>query len=374
MALTDTRTIITNLDYVPQGELLNASDRVTNIALSKTDTATFKIRTDNPLADLCISLEGYVKVYRDGSLTFYGSLYTAEESVDEQGAYITCSAVSPAFQFQKRFLYPNTIVYTADRAAITATLMGNLNTQFASYYAGPFSGVEDYRAIGETGIDATVLPVSSGSTISYNVGTIKSMADIISELSSGTQGFDWRLVPHENFSGGVVTGSTIAYFTAAQTLGSTKPEAVFEFGTGRNNIKAYTRTVSRDTQANRIYHVGPSGAATIDYSIPSFRRWNAAEDHINTDINDAAAAADLAAQHIYVRKEPRTTISFTPSGDYGDSRLPKFGVDYGIGDVITGRAVSNGSTRFNGLFRVWAVSLAVDNNGIETTTLTLTPE
>lgn len=378
MAVAEWRAVLTDPNYVPQGELFNASERTLSTALNRADTAGFKIRTDNPFADLVMSLECYLKLYRNDVLVFFGPLLNAQESVDEQGAYITANAAGPTWAFAKR--YPQKgqapLSYTGTRANIVTQLITVLASQYISISPAPSTSMEK-KAHGELGIGWTGT-VNAGSTITYGVQPFKPMSDILSDLSNTTSGFDWRVIARENWVGGVLSGEAIGNFTAASTIGTLRTEAIFEFGDGRLNIKGYNRTRSRDTQANNVTHLlgGQPEFAPANY----YELGNAniaagvvgvLEDVVQADITDPAQRTALVTEHVIVRREPREIIVFSPSMDYGDGRMPRYGIDYDVGDIVIGRALSNDSVRFNGLFRVWGVNFSIDSNGVETPALTV---
>lgn len=392
MATNQWRFVYANKDFIPQGELFNASDRSLSLALSKLDTAAFSVRTDHPFADSLITLEGFLKIYRNNALIFYGPLIEAEENVGSNGVgtgRISISAASPAWHLQHRwvsFVQGPLGVVSLSRGFIAAAGIQQLNQQYyvgaewpTGIYNTDINTPDKYRQTGHTLINSSssTYPYTGGGTLSANwqVPAYKPSMDILQEISQGVDGFDWRFMPIENFVSGAWNGSPgIADPYFASPIGTSAPEAIFEFGAGKLNIKSYTRAMSRGQQANSVRHllnVAQELTPPLAYNNPSKAKWGVIEDLAQADLTDLTLRQKLVDEHVLVRKEPRHTIVFEPTSDYGDGRLPRYGIDYNIGDTVTARAISLGKQRFNAQFRVWGVEFALDDLGVETPRLTL---
>lgn len=379
------RAVLTDMAYTPVGELQNANSRQLSTALNRTDTATFSIRTDNPFADLVQSLECYLKLYRNSELVFFGLLQSSEETVGASGGTITATAAGPGWVFPHRYPVRGAEAEnagTGPRAALAAALIQNtLNDQF--YLGGTGTNPVWFQTTqGNTGITISTDHVHGG-TVTYYVAPYKPFSDVLAELSNAADGFDWRVIPYENWvDGALITAPiysstyAIGIFTTGAPLGDTRDEAIFEFGDGRQNIQGYTRTRSRDTQANIIDHLlnGQPEIAPVTsalYWAESLTKAGILEDIVQADLTSATLRKELTDAHLAVRQQPRDIVQWTPIADYGDGRLPRFGTDYGLGDFVTGRARYNGSVRFNGQFRVWGVEFNIDAAGVETPTVML---
>jgi len=368
--------VLTDSSYAPLGEILNASDRQIGLMLNGVDTLGFSVRLDNPLADPLLSTNCYVKAYRNSVLQFYGPVISAQEAADSNGARISVNAAGAAWILSKRLAGKNatgTVFGSAtDRAAIVSSLIATTNID------------------GETGIQTNAAN-RSGSALTYTAGPYRPIMDILTELASTFDGFDWRFMPIENYSGGVVTGQKISQLNAypasgggpgvlGTTIGVDQDNAVFEWGNNtRGNIVAYNRSVSRDTQANKVYHnvsEGPDapGYPTFSASDPaSISAYRLLEALVETDIHDTALRNSLLNAHIAVRKNPRQIIDFTPANG-NLVNLPQYGVDYSVGDRVRARAQYNTSVRFDAMMRVWSVTFTIDENGTEQATLKLAQE
>lgn len=355
--------ILTDLNFVPVGEIRNAANRKIALPLNNLDTLSFQVRLDNPLADALASTAGYIKAYRDKQLLYYGPIVSAEENADSSAATVAVNSVGAGWVLGERLAGKSATGYIfgagIDRATIVNQLITMANTE------------------SETHID-TSYGVSSPSSINYTAGPYRPISEIITELSASTQGFDWRIVPMENYVSGTVTSQKIGQFQATNIWGTEQDNAVFEFGAGRANVASYQRTVSRDTQANKVYNFTSNGpdapgyptVSAIDAS--SVSQWGLLEALADADLLDPSLRSQLVSDHVSVRKQPRQVINFVPHIDpQRTGRLPYYGNDYSVGDIVRARAVVNGSVRFDDMFRVYGVTFDIDANGVERITLQL---
>lgn len=358
--------ILTDNNHIPVGEILNAGDRKVAIPLSKLATASFNVRLDNPLADSLMTTSGYVKAYRDRQLHFHGPIISAEEVVDREKATVAVNCVGSGWILSKRLAGKSAsgqvFGSATDRAQIVKALIDASNTE------------------GETGIDTSLASISAASTVTYTAGPYKPISECVNDLSLAIDGFDWMIDPLENYVNGEVTSEKIGTFRAAPVIGASRPESLFEYGGVRSNIFSYKRIVSRDTQANKVYHITPGGAGLTTSVITaintaSISDWKLLEDLAQADLLDPTMRQQFADEHVRVRKSPRQIIEFTPHGALaGTDRLPEFGVDYDVGDQLPARATYGRVTRFDATFRVWGVAFDIDALGRESPVLTLAEE
>lgn len=364
--------ILTDRDYVPQGEILNAQQRKVAQPLSKLSTASFQIRADNPLADQIMTCQGYIKCYRrtvnsTWSLQHFGPIISSELAFDKSAATISVNSVGAGWILQKRLAGKSRtgvqFTIASDRAQIAKTLIDATNAE------------------NETGIDTSLSPIAAASTATYTAGPYKSVMDCITELATAFDGFDWYFNIIDNFSNGVVTTPKIASFLAAPLIGSLKPDAVFEWGVGRNNIVSGKYQVSRDTQANKVYHNtsnGPDapGFPTVSaLDSDSITNWKLLEDLANADLLDNTMRQNLVNEHVSVRKNPRKVIEVTPHIDpYDAGRLPLYQIDYNLGDQVRARIAFGGKVKFDATVRVYGVSFDINDLGVEQQSLSLVQE
>lgn len=372
--------------FEPQGEILNVQDRRINLPLNKIDTCSFKVLSSNRFAENLLSCEGYIKGYRNGVLQFHGPIVTAEEVAEGGRTTISVNAMGQGWVLGKHYPTKNIATLTQDRALRFVELMGAESTKSMDnpYDPGAFGGVT-----GSSNMNIDVYSVSAASTAIYSITEdySKSLATILGELSAGAGGFDWRFLARENIIDGEVDmngaidsffhgygfQSYVNSFYAAPTIGELRSEAFFEYGVGKRNITSYRRVNTREGQATVVYHraqpgITPPTVTGRDYD--SIRKWGWLEDIAEADIDDATLRQSLVDDHIAVRKQPRRRIDFTPVGSFNSSRVPQFGVDFDIGDIVRARALNS----FDAMFRVWGVTFDIDSNGTEKMTLALSEE
>lgn len=385
MAVAKWQFILTDTEFKPVGEVLNAAERSVTLGINRIDAASFTIRLDNFLADPLRFLSGYLKVYRNGTLLFFGPLMTAEEAVDDQGAHVTINAVGAGWIFSHRLCGKDQSIasYTAiNRALIIQDIVDIADEDYKGYSVG-HPGPSDFRTWGDTYIDVHTLTMSASSSVTYTVPAYKWIIDVITELSAGTGGFEWRIMPRENWVSGKLSGVKIGNMTIQPLLGAAA-NAVFQFGVGQANVASYTRSLTRDGQANRIFHLLNSGPSEPDGAAPprtqtsitsaTLSSWGIMEDIAQADLTDRTMRQQLVDAHGLVRQTPRTTLVFTPSANYGDGRQPEFGVDYNVGDTVTAQARYNNIDRFVARLRVWGIQFNVNEFGVETPVLTLSDQ
>lgn len=363
--------ILTDRNFVPQGEILNASSRQVALPLSKLSTASFQVRLDNPLVDQLMTTEGYIKCYRrtrttNWALQHYGPIISAEAAGDKDKGTVTVNSVGAGWILQKRLAGKSKFgaAYVAtDRAIVARALIDQTNSD------------------NETGIDTTIYTPSSGSTVTYTAGPYKPVMDCITELATALDGFDWTFNIIDNFANGMVTGQKIAAFLALPLITNVRPDAVFEWGVGRNNVSTFKWQVSRDTQANKVYHNtanGPDapGFPTVSaLDAQSITDWKLLEDLANADLLDNDMRQNLVNEHVAVRAQPRQVFEFSPHIDPSDAgRLPIYGVEWFLGDQVRARVAFGSKTKFDAMVRCYGVQFDINEFGVEQQTLTLVEE
>lgn len=353
--------VLTDRSYTPQAELRNVSDLTFFRGVNKLATCGFKVQLDSDQVDRLTACDGFIKLYRKGSLVFYGPIVSAEESADHdtQAVAINCADAGWALGHRVGGKSTTGDIWSAvtPRHTIAQTLIDNQNT---------FS---------ETGISTSAYVLSSGSSITYKFGPYGLVLPGIQELGGALDGFDWLMRPVENWVNGAVTGAKIAGFQAQSIIGAEQDNVVFEYGIGtRSNVLAYTITTTRDQQANQVFHVNPNDASDVKTgdNAAAEAYWGYLQDIVSSDITDAAMRQSLVDEHASVRGNPRTLIQMTPHIDPGAlGRVPEPFVEYDAGDTITFRAAHAGRVRFAGLVRVYGITATLENTGFERIELTL---
>jgi hypothetical protein len=382
--------VLTDNDFVPVGEILNAKSRTVALPLNKLPTASFQLRLDNPLADHLQQAGGYVKAYRDGQLMFYGPTVSVEETINKETQSIAVNAVGAGWLLQKRLAGKSatgTPFASQDRATIVRDLIDAANAEVDTSIStaplvaappafGQFTASEFVRGATDYG----GARISAGSAITYTAGPYRPIMEIVRDLSVGLDGFDWVMVPYDNYTDGAVTTPKIAEFQAFPLYGQDQNEAVFEYGTpGRYNVQEFKRTINRDGQANKVYHLAAPGPDAPGYPVvsaidaASVSNWNLLEDLAAADLLIEPLRQRLVDEHVRVRSQPRQIIEFTPH-IFDPARMPNYGTHYSVGDNVRVRINYNGTLKFDGYIRVWGVSFNVDDLGVERVSITMAEE
>jgi len=368
-SMTEWSWQLTDSTFKPLGDILNFREAKLTLPLNKVNTASFNIRLDNPLAVSMISDLGYLKIYRNKVLLFYGPLITVAEVGAGDNATIQVNASGPEWIFTQRL--------RGRQASGIKTLGANARSaKFIEHLASA-------NAEGETHIDYTTGPISGGSTAIYESTPYRTLAEVLDDMSNTAEGFDWDIIPQENYINGLVVSQKIGRIIIANEINVEQANAVFEWGVGRNNIASFTRTVDRTTLANRAYNftaAGPeaAGAPTVSAeNASSISTYGLQEALVTANILNTTLRQALVNENIEVRKNPRQTIVFQPSTNVapnaltGVSPVPSVGVDYKIGDSVRVRIVQKEVIHFDAMVRVWGAEYALDENFKETQTLTL---
>jgi hypothetical protein len=102
------------------------------------------------------------------------------------------------------------------------------------------------------------------------------------------------------------------------------------------------------------------------------------EEVVSEDLVADNLRLAIVTEHVEVRKSQRRIVTFAlkayEPGAPGIGRPPQFGVDYDVGDIVNGRAVSYDLVRYDGLFRIWGVTMNVENDDRLRPELSLVPE
>lgn len=366
--------VVADASGYPLGELPGARDRSLSWRVNRLATASFSLRLDDPLGDELLDLARLVKVYdRDGALRFVGEPSDAEEVVDATTKRLGIVCQDAYARLGDRLIGKSTAGYTkttpTDRGVVVAELLDQVN------------------ALDDTGIRLGLLQSSSPDYV--GPWYYKPLAEAIGELSAALDGFDWALEPVEPVNDGA--GLQIGRLDLYAARGAWQPDAVFAFSDAeedRGNVKGYTRTRTRQGMLNTGYSLPPGfpdttqGAVQSWFDGPARARWRWREGVIPGDMTDNALRLKLTQEHVLVRKQPREVIvvNGVVASELGESgaehvpQTPAFKADYDIGDVVPFRATVDGQVRVNGRFRVYGVDLSIDDNGLETPTVSFVPE
>jgi hypothetical protein len=351
------RVTLTDKSYRPIREVFGFYDFAYQAGLSKLSTTSFKVPLRNEAVNDLGMAEGYIKAYRNNVLRYVGPIITTEESVDSSSQTLTVTSADVGWYLSRRLAGKSgtgTVWESATNVALIAkSLIDTTNT-----------------SDGETGLSTAAYTQDSGSARTYKAGPYRPVLECVAELGSTLDGFDWRILPVENWNNGGNTGNKIGAIQMLPVIGSPQPNAVFEYGTGRNNILSYTKLRSRETQANRVYHLGSDPATAVvgthadDASLVA--NWKRLEDVAQAEMVDADMRLDLVKEHVNVRRLPRDLVRLTPVIDpEASGRVPLPFDDYNLGDTIQARMVYDGYIRFAGSLRVFGFSCTQNADGFE---------
>lgn len=375
--------VLTNNQGIVEGEAVNASARKVVLPHQRVPSATFTLPMHDHLAEFVMDYDALLKVYRTDPVTgtrtlvFNGPVVSAEENAEETAKSVAVTASGPFWRLSKRII-PASKVQTGaqygnvadlvDLGEIAHMVLDDVNTQ-------EFSGIG--------------LGTQADSTDAW-VGKwfLKNAAEAIVELSAGLNSFEWRVRPTETTDIGEAWPQ-LGLFDVAPIIGQSRPDAIFEYGSGQANVASYRRTVSREAMLTNglmtpsgwpdsvekwDHDSNPATAPVDKYHMVEFEDGTARIDRGRFEevlpdpgILDDDLRADLIGFHVAIRKQPRQIIVFKPAINARPSPL----TDYEVGDTIRARAVVNGNLRFDANFRIWGITFDVDQNGNENVELEL---
>lgn len=366
MAQARWRAVLTNSAYKPLDEVTVAGGITFSSSINKLATASFVVPFTARNFQVMADLEGYIKLYRNTSLRFFGPLITSQETAERETQSMAMTAADCGWVLTKRLAgksMTGTQFTTATNvAAISKSLIDTANTE------------------AETGIKTDTVTLTAGSARTFTAGPYRPVLPCVQELGSALDGFDWRFVPIENWVNGAVSGTKIGYFDAQTLIGVDNKTSVFEYGPNtRSNIMSYSKATTRDGQATRVYlpdqnFSNVTGPAT---NTAAEAIWGVTEDVLSLpDITDATMRTQIVTEHTTVRGYPRRILSLTPHIDPAVAgRVPQPFVDYNVGDTIYAKIVANGSIRFLGAARVYGINVNIEaETGFERVELILEDE
>lgn len=342
--------VVTNLSGVAINEVRKAFDRKVVISLNKPSTAAFSMYPDNPLLTNMFAEDTLLKVYENTTLRFHGNVVSTELATQEDGSQPTVkvNAADPAWRLSRRVLGQSAggTKYTGDKAKSARKMIVDLN------------------GVSNTGIELLAEgEYTAGGSGEYIAGPYKAALSCINDLAHGFDGFDWYMEPREYSAG------AIAKFRAGATFGG-NANAVFEHGYGSHSVRKLSYLRDLAGLANVVFHLPDGGfeevgaevkTATDAPSIALRGRYEAVADGFS--LTDATIRQNWVNEVVRVRKNPRFVVSMTLDVDDLTGRVPKFGTDFALGDLVTARSVIANNTMFDGKVRVYQVQIDINENG-----------
>lgn len=352
---------LTDKRRVPIGEVLNASERKCKIGIKTVDTASFKMRADNPLLLNLFTEDTLLQVWQDKNLRFWGPIITPEYASNEnEEDSVVVNAVSPMWYLTKRLVGKSTTgtVFTGfDKGNVAEQLIFILNTE------------------SETHIEST--GQLSGTIANYTAGPFKPALTCIRDLAGGFDGFDWRTLP---LTEGGTSGQRLCTLDIANIIGENRIDTVFEYGCGRHNMRGMTYKRDLSTLLNQAWHLTDAGAGDPAGFVFKFNAASLAEHGLMEEVIESGGLTDLALreqwaqENVNVRSVPRLIATMTSDVDDGSGRVPYPWTDYAPGDFVQMRARKNGVQLFAAAARCYAIEVQIDTGGTATYIPTLVEE
>lgn len=357
------------------GKVQNASSKQYSYHVNAGKTAQFTINLDNPCANAVLNNDALLKVYRREKLSgnwvlhMVGDVIHAEESAQGDTGIVTVVAADPWWRLNYRF-----IGLTTD--AKGRGLGVSLGTSGAPVDIGDMV-IWILALVNSDFYSGITFNSTAASTSSY-IGPLyaQNVQQLLQQLVAITGAPDIELVPVEPSAITVpYSGTQIALLNVKPSLGTTRPNCVFEYGTGQRNLASYDRLLSKDGICNEAFSLptGWPGTSSIGDSvvvsgdIPSMATRGLFQDVLPNDLVSVGLRQELCDENVAVRTRARQQITVTPTVDCNLD----YGVDYGVGDTVTARAFVNGAYRVNGTVRIYGVDFSVDDNDAETPSLVL---
>lgn len=329
-----------------------ATQRTFNAGISKTSTASFRLRSDDQLWGAVTADTTMLKVYDSGQvLRYYGRTVSGEEVGDGSGATVQVQSADLTWRLGKRYWGKDLAngvgaeYINVDSGQIVFEMLAGLNTQTVS-----------------TGIQPGVRQVFVPRTVTY---LWKRALDVLSELGSISSSYEWQL----RYSDGAPPS---VYLDLLLQVGNDVTTQVFlEYGTGLKNCMGYSRTKTSDTQATRVYALGAGSSFSVEAYDTGSEGYERLEDVLSLgDIATPSLLDALAAYHVAVRKHPREMIKLTPF----PKTSPRYGTNFVVGDYATARVKVDDSVRVNGVVRIWDAAITITDAGDEQAQLTMEPQ
>ncbi len=355
-----------------QGEIINAADRKFTFALNRPQTVEFKLDITNPLLSTILTNKGgMLTLYRDNTLVMTceaTNIRLVRSKTDRALSCVFTETMWPRLTGVLIGASPAGVSPSGDK---TAVCWSQINT---------FNGVAAFIGIGGTGLSSGTV-TNAGVSGTWGPYYWKPLMEFISELSLTASGFDfWQnpVVPAPAALNNIQTGT----FNAAPLRGSSKPNVAFEFGTGtRSNVKSYEYVADTSAMATYFYALPPDypNNAKLETVVAANASGSAIYGYrqalVPTDITTTSLRQTLVNEHAAVRGAPRQVYMFQPQpGTSSSDGVPRFKVDYDLGDIIKGRVKDFGVTLLDAQVRVYGAAVEPDANGVENVTLELSLE
>lgn len=372
----------------PLGELRQATGRNVRFIHNRMPSFTAQVPADHPHRDLIqrrsrTLIKGYETWQGAKVLRFLGPIVQAEKVRASGQGSISFTAFGQAWRLGK---------FLVGRSATGFSYGTPISLQPADLIAKAV--LADANLQGNTGIrEGGILTCPPTA-----VGPWRFMPadEALAALSSPADGFDWKVTPLEPYTD--ATGLVVGRLDIEPFMGTTRLDAAFEFGTGRHNVAEFRDVGDDSFKVNRAHNLPPNfpdnanQAPIKDDNVAAIAEDGLFEAVVPADLVVDDLRSKIVQEHVRVRANGRRVITFTPVPDFAtdpaERRVPRFGADFETGDIVPFRAREaqlvrdldgaviglERETTVDALFRVWAASLAIGDEGVVTPTLGLLEE
>ena len=313
------------------GELTRARSKHLELVLNRSGSASFSLPIDNRMAYEVEPIQTCIVAVRNGLVVWSGPVWTIEEDVVKGD--VTVTAAGWLELLFHRFVQSD--VYTWAGASVDAGTIALGLLALAN-------------AVHPTHIIAGAVESTQPRQRTYLRGSNVGQEIIV--LSDIESGYDVKVNPE--------TRALDIY----STLGDDRTfDTHFVYG---RNVLGFKRTLDASTLANRVTVIGPYGSAMQD-DTASIAAYGVQEDFVSlSDVPEVEILAAYAGTEVVLRNTPRATYMINPFPTLG-LRVPRPFDDYNVGDTILISA-RRGRVNIQGQgVRVFALTLDIDDNGIE---------
>lgn len=355
---------MTTLGGVQIAEIDNAAEREVSDLLGRTNTVSFQVPSSGRWTSQLATTNVLIRAWFGSQLRFNGRVIGYNRVANSDGRSLAILAADPSWVFPLRRVGKN-----GGAGRVTTSLL-DLGLVAKTI-------LDEANADSDMHLRTGQQPYLSGSIGSYISGAFKPLSEVVADLATGVGGFDWTVKPM------IWTDGKWGDWSAVPIMGTRRDDVLFGYiEGGGGNMATITDSVSKTTQATRVYHYTELGAGAAGVPVvTSTPVSEATTDGLYEDVADAQLyelplRTALVNAHVDVRKHPRRVITFEPQAydPLSPGNVPVFGVDYDLGDIVRARAEDEWGVWFDGWFRVHGWTARPSNEGLESGTLSLVDE
>lgn len=360
------------------GVLDTAQNKQLTLGLNNAESASFDINTLDDLAQEIEPIETCIVCYRDGELKWSGPVWTINETVadKEQKVSVTCAGWFTLLLF--RLLKTGALKF-GEELPLKGVGPSGTSTATSHTYTE-----QEPQAIVKDLIERTNYEYPTGITlgtfesnpakVKWNVTyqSLQNIGQAIQQLSNTEGGFDFRVDPATlQFN---VYYKPVKAGTTVFGRGKDRPQAVFGFKWGPENLSSLMRTIDGSQLTNQMTTVGQFSVRGIANSLPSISIYGLFETQqaLSTVVSNTILAA-FAAIEVLTREKPLPIYTFSPLSinSQNEKNVPEPLVDYDIGDFVYlgsryGRMkVFSANESSPQATRVFAMKINIDEDGNE---------